>query len=483
MAPVKERSPERVRARGSRSRRARAATPAAGAIRRFLAFEGQPPSNATLWLIGYAALFLVRPWEVMVPSLEVFRLETVGILILLVRCMGGRDAQFDLAAFAPILALVGSMLIVSVTSFDWAESYETVEQVIRITLFAACAVATLRTAADLRAFCFGWIAIMAAYEFKAVWEYVVYGRGSYMMGLFRMIGIEDSHGDPNTFAGKAVLLVPFMVLIFTTAKRSLEKWFVVGCFALGGAVVVLTGSRGAMLCAVFAGLLYLLFSRRRFQALALALVVGVLAAVLLPDSIRERYETLLDPESNESAKASADGRWIGMRKGIDLFKMRPVVGVGPGVFPDSSDHVGALPYEIVGLNSHNLLGQLLGEHGLVGAIGFGLFLGGLLSAALALRRAPVRAGPAAHFYMQLGTTGLISIALLLFQGIGSHNLRSYNWFWMGAVVLAGARSLRGEGLVPSPRKRKGGRRPRRRVSETPSDAQGREAVPVRAQRV
>ena len=481
--PTATTPPAGVREPRVRRRRARAASRATaptklpgllGRLQTWLVFGGVEPSAASLWCVAYAALFLIRPWELLVPQLEPLRLETVGLGLLLVRIAVGRDTRFDLTAAWPTFALVGAMGLAGLLSVDRAISYHHVEQVVRIAIFALCLGAALRTPADLRAFLIGVVAIVMAYHGKALWEFVVHGRAERRMGMYRLTGIEHSHGDPNSLASMAVFVLPWFVLLYQEFEARWLRWTVLGGVALALIVVMLSGSRMGLASALFVGAGYVLASRYRARAIVAAAVVAVIGLLVMPDDVRDRYLTIVDLEANESATLSAEGRLVGLRKGIDLFRRFPLAGVGPGVFPDSSHYVGRLSYEFVGLRSHNLVGQLLGEHGLIGVAGFGAFLIGTMSMALRLRRLDPRASPQAAFLARVGGLVFFGLAIMLFQGITGHNLRNFRWLWLAALAAAAigcARRLPVEARTTSRfvRERAARRRARRR---SPHEAGG-----------
>ena len=96
---------------------------------------------------------------------------------------------------------------------------------------------------------------------------------------------------------------------------------------------------------------------------------AILAVVIMPAYLQDRFLTLVDPSygpQNVRYK-SAEGRIGGLLNGFELWNQSPIVGFGPGSFAFATGG---------GFNSHNVYGQVLGEMGTLGLV---VFLGVLLS--------------------------------------------------------------------------------------------------------
>jgi O-antigen ligase len=151
----------------------------------------------------------------------------------------------------------------------------------------------------------------------------------------------------------------------------------------------------------------------------------------LPLDIQNRIRTLWDPEAGPKiAQKSAEGRWEGFQAGLKMFKDYPVTGVGVDNF---------IPYRIahvdgVALGAHNLIGEILGETGLLGIAAFALFV----SIALLNCHRVQRLGARAHgqiipdIMRQMVLSCRDVIVLLFFHGMAAHNLDRYNWLWVAA---------------------------------------------------
>jgi O-antigen ligase len=158
---------------------------------------------------------------------------------------------------------------------------------------------------------------------------------------------------------------------------------------LGGAVLLLSGSRGGMLGFLLGGAGGLLFRRRGFWALGLSgLLLGV--AGFLDTPVTERFF--------QTQLSGREGLWL---RAYEVYAAHPWTGVGPYLL---GDHLKGTLFgdcflfslvEARGLTcpawlgplggfwqfAHNHLLQALGESGLWGALGLALLVGGFLAAA------------------------------------------------------------------------------------------------------
>lgn len=60
-----------------------------------------------------------------------------------------------------------------------------------------------------------FLAVMAIYMMHSLWEYHN-GRHTFRMGIARLIGVDDTNGDPNSFGATIVYALPFVVAFWTS---------------------------------------------------------------------------------------------------------------------------------------------------------------------------------------------------------------------------------------------------------------------------
>lgn len=400
-------------------------------------------SLATWLVAGYLVLFLIRPWEVLAPALAAYRVERIyAAAMVLVVLLTGQRMRGGLT----VLAVVGMACAVALSAcqawraeYAWPALYQYLTVVVTYFMILACC----RRLEDLLLLVVVYLSAMFAYLGKALWEYFIHGRHWHAQGVSRLVGIEETYGEPNALAMSVVLSLPFWCFLVRCRQELDERaagpfrallavlrW---GYPVLAVTSVGLTNSRAGMvgLVAFAVGAIWWAGSSRRFGrkvAITLAILVGLF--IVAPDEQWTRLRTLWRPDLGPSnARASADGRWAGFLAGWRMFQDYPVTGVGLGNF---------LPYRVthvdgVGLIAHNLPGQLLGETGLVGAVCFALLVGSMWRDARDTRRLAAE-GPLPNLYVQLPAACQLTILLLFLFGLSLHNGLRYNWLWIAAFT-------------------------------------------------
>jgi len=129
----------------------------------------------------------------------------------------------------------------------------------------------------------------------------------------------------------------------------------------------LTGTRGALVSLAFASSLYILFFAPVKNSTRILFILGAILAsviVILTNPSLLRYRILFF----SAASVSIRMRLIIWKEALQLFLEHPFFGVGTGGF---SVH---LPQYFSGWYPHNIILEILSEHGIVGFIIFSLFL-------------------------------------------------------------------------------------------------------------
>jgi O-antigen ligase len=254
------------------------------------------------------------------------------------------------------------------------------------------------------------------------------GRHVFRMGIARMVGIDSSFGDPNTFGATIVYALPLVRPFWKYSPTRRLRWFLAGYVALSVVCIALTGSRSAFVGLVLFGLIAILRTQWRGRLLVLALLLAPLLWAALPPALQNRFETIVNPEAGPAnAQASAQGRLEGLLIGYRLWESNPLTGCGPGAWRAASGRR---------IESHNLYGQVIGETGTLGAVAFGAVVvclwANLRRVKQAYRNHP-EWGP--DFLLELAQAVGLSVLLLLFLGNFGHNLYRYTWLWYGGFLL------------------------------------------------
>jgi O-antigen ligase len=249
------------------------------------------------------------------------------------------------------------------------------------------------------------------------------------MGISRMIGVDTTLGDPNSFGASIVFALPLVMALWRADVGGRKgKVLLAGYVGLSSLCVLLTGSRSSLLGLLVWFMIVIWGTRYRFKAMAAFVVAAPLAFVALPESLQTRFETIINPEVGpKNAQESGEGRWEGLTKGIALWQAFPLSGVGPGAWRPATHSK---------IESHNLYGQLLGELGTLGALAFAAILACFW---MNLRRVKQSREwfPESRndLVFQLPTAIGIAVFLLLFMGNFGHNLFRFTWLWYGGFLI------------------------------------------------
>ncbi|MCE9533194.1 MAG: O-antigen ligase family protein [Planctomycetes bacterium] len=377
-------------------------------------------------LVGYMFLFIHRPFEFW-PLLGDIHLERLYIGAVFVVWLLQPKQWLPNAQHMAYAAFAFAVLLCWMMS-PWAEQGEhVVEDWFKIVFFYCLMVTCVHDEKSLRQLALGFVIVMGVYMTHSFKEYLS-GRHTYRMGIARMIGVDTTQGDPNSFGASIVFALPFATLFWRTSRSTWIRLGVVTYLCLSAGCILLTGSRSSLLGLVLFGAITIFRSPHRMWGIALALIACPIVFVAMPDELQTRFETIVNPDVGpENAKVSGEGRLEGLTKGFDLWMQNPATGCGPGAWRPATHSK---------LESHNLYGQIMGE---MGSIGVMTFLMIVIAFWVNLRwmkhdRAyhPERRDDFA--YHLAGAVGM-GIFLMLFEGNFGHNLFRHNWLWYGGFLI------------------------------------------------
>ena len=379
-------------------------------------------------LVGYMFLFIHRPFEVW-PALGDLRVERVYMLVTLAVWAfypGKRwlaNAQHH--AYAGFAAAVLGCWVLS----PWMDrSQPIIEDWFKVLVFYVLLVTTVHDERGLKRVVVGFVAVMGLYLTHSFREYLG-GRHTYRMGISRMIGVDKTLGDPNSFGASIVFALPFAVALWRAGVGGRAgKVALTGYVGLSGLCILLTGSRSSLLGLLVWSGLVLWQMPKRWLYLGMFLTAAPVVFVALPESLQTRFETIINPDVGPAnAKESGEGRIEGLLTGLELWARNPISGVGPGSWRPATHST---------VESHNLYGQLVGELGTLGAVGFLAILAGFwanLRAVKAVRREVPEWSNDLVF--QVAAAVGTGVFLLLFMGNFGHNLFRFSWLWYGGFLI------------------------------------------------
>src|SRR5262245_3633743 len=163
-------------------------------------------------LLGYVYLCIHRPFEIW-PALGELRIELAYFTVMTVCWLVAAKRIRGYALLAAILAM-GAAFAVSWTMSPWAERAEqTVKNYAMIFGFAVMVATTVRDTRGLQLLVVAFLGVLALYMLHSLREYVG-GRHVFRMGIARLIGVDSSLNDPNSFGGSIVYALPFALYLW-----------------------------------------------------------------------------------------------------------------------------------------------------------------------------------------------------------------------------------------------------------------------------
>jgi hypothetical protein len=379
-------------------------------------------------LIGYMFLFIDRPFEVW-KWLGDLHIERVYMLLTIVAWTVYPYKRWlsnpQHAAYAGFAMAVVTCWLMSPFA-DYGQLV--VENWFKVAVFYFLLVTSIQDEEGLKHIAVGFLAVMGLYMLHSFREYLA-GRHTYRMGISRMIGVDQTLGDPNSFGASIVFALPIVVAVWRAGIGGrLGRYLLLGYVGLSSLCILLTGSRSSLLGLVVWFAIVIWGTRYRFAALCAFAAAAPMAFVALPESLQTRFETIINPEVGpKNAQESGEGRLKGLTTGLALWASNPLNGVGPGAWrPATGSKV----------ESHNLYGQLMGELGALGVVAFVALLICFWMNWRLMRR--IRRDVPEwqnHLIFTLPSSVGVAVLLLLFMGNFGHNLFRFTWLWYGGFLI------------------------------------------------
>jgi len=333
----------------------------------------------TFWLL--VAFVFSLPWEevlVLGPLGTVSR--AVGALAVVAGLLTAA-AQGRLRMAGSVLFLGVAFVMSNVLTVFWTINVDaTIETVLSYAQLLAiawvvCEFARGRAEQDvlLVAFCAGTIIALAS-QFDNYFQGIVFS-GSATGDVARYA---PSNANPNDFGFSLALTIPVAWYFFIT-RRFLARAMVLVFLPVVLVGILLTGSSGAMVCAV-AALCVIVFSRPARAPGAVALLAGLLLSVVIVAStvVPTGTWTRMLTTATELQSGTLSGRTLIWDAGMDVFYEHPLLGIGSGAFGT------AVEFVVGNRASHNTPLAILVEQGIVGFSIFAMLVGACLLQALRL---------------------------------------------------------------------------------------------------
>lgn len=424
-------------------------------------------------LAGYLFLLIFRPYEYW-TMLGEFHVERVYMIFFLAVVFFSKEKHFVPSSINGAILLFSAVLLLSsFFSISWNESWKIIDDYLKYVVFYFLVILCVHKEEDLLFIILAFIMVMLLYVGKSSWEFFVNGRHVYRMGITRMIGIDASYGDPNSFAASICYSLPLTWALIRA--RFDAKWIIYMLylyFFLAIVAIIMTGSRSGMVTLIlFFGMIYLTTSRKFLTCVVLIFIVSMSWQFMNEDLQTRFLSTFIHDIGPQTAQGSAESRYTLFLHGLKLFKNNPVLGVGPNAFPLTTE---------TGLNAHNLFGQLLGETGFVGGVVFFSIIFLLIHKNIMIvkkinqiiilqnrdgnkmlppnysisisKNNKVNANISDKIYSSnyafnfscsdnsrvflfVAVAIIQTLILMIFKGWGDHNLYRYTWLWLGSLTV------------------------------------------------
>ncbi len=258
----------------------------------------------------------------------------------------------------------------------------------------------------------------------------------YTMHIQRALGLGLSYADPNSHAGNLAYCLPLLVYYIKETDGKWDRLLVVGIGLISVWNIVLTGSRTSMIGTLFLIAVVVARSKKRLAYGFLAIILVIAIGTIMPQQYKDRFMTATEVVGEDGPDESAKGRLEGLRDGFYLFLKHPITGVGAGCYKVAR----GTEFGIY-MSSHFMLGELIADGGIIGTVTFIYFVYAMFWTIGRTRRYITSHPPSQdnRFLLALVQGILVSIWLLILQGMGTHNLYRFNWYFFAALLAAAYR--------------------------------------------
>jgi O-antigen ligase len=237
--------------------------------------------------------------------------------------------------------------------------------------FVAISILLIPDTAALRRYVWGMMLgclVIVVYGIYAVYAELPAAVG----GRAGAYGMYENHND---YSFIIVMALPFMYMY-----RRLETGFLKRATLAFGILASILGmflslSRGGMLALVLEIGLLFMFTRKGAQRVLMLSVVVAFGAVAIAYQWSQREANQGDQYTAEDAQASREELWRASR---EMVLKNPVLGVGSRRFGEFASDYAEISGDNRGKNSHNTYVEVIATSGLLGFIGFMMFIYRLL---------------------------------------------------------------------------------------------------------
>jgi O-antigen ligase len=148
-------------------------------------------------------------------------------------------------------------------------------------------------------------------------------------GIMRLHGAVPIYRHPNSLAGLAIGVLPFIVYLFPVIRRWTLKLALLPLLLTSMVCLLFSGSRTGYLAFIVFGLFWLLRSRHKWKALLLVVGLCVIAYPLIPGQYRERFMSI----GGQEAEGNSREKRVEIITDAMTILVENPIGVGVASFP------------------------------------------------------------------------------------------------------------------------------------------------------
>jgi putative inorganic carbon (hco3(-)) transporter len=180
--------------------------------------------------------------------------------------------------------------------------------------------------------------------------------------------------DPNFYAQQLLVLIPICLWWIFHARNIFMRVVAIVCLTMMAAGIGLSYSRGVLLAVVAMFAFYFVYFRVSFKYLAYLVPMLVIAYLVAPPELKDRFSTLgqffQNEESGQVMDNSLEERSRYLVVGRNMILDSPIIGLGADHFKAHfTEYILELGQDTerdMNRNAHNYFLEVFTEHGLIG---------------------------------------------------------------------------------------------------------------------
>ncbi len=395
------------------------------------------PWQGVDWSLGYIAflgyVFIISSYVVNIGQILMIT------AILAVTFGGGERWRLHPALIVFTLFIVEVALTYKVTQYAYYDT-KPLQDILKVLLITAVAVAVLNSRARIRFFMFWYLAAFAMYPVRGG----VFNWFFYRATTQGRVAWNNLFENPNDFAALMIFPLGICVAVLCTERTKLVKQAAFAGLAVMPMVIFMTQSRGAILAiggGVFA--FFLLQGKGRMKSFLSLAGIAVVVFIFAPRDVWTRMANLKSAASGGNLRDAGDSNSAAQR--FEIWKVAwavhqdfPIVGVGWAGYPiahsDFARRTGFEKFARGARDAHNTYLTLLTETGWVGFLLWSTMIGIIVSGAIKAMRRVRQFRPDYALQIKMLLLALLSYGM---AGVfGSFGAMSFTYIHLATIIAA-----------------------------------------------